>query len=234
MIARGHDCRAIVLIARAAALIIAVLSLPARALGAPAEPYFLVATHDLHDPMFSESVILMLPISEDGLIVGVIINKRTNIRVRDLISGAAALPKPAETAFFGGPVEVNTPVIVIRATRPVASAIHLFEDVYLVTASAQITGYVKAPTVGSSARIIVGRAQWMPDQLKAELAAGSWYEAPADADTIFSAEPEKVWEELVKRGELQEADAGGGNAFDILDLAGSCLVWEGPQRLFFD
>jgi len=213
----------------------AALSLPARALAAPFEPYFLVATRDLHDPVFSETVILMIPVSEDGLVEGVIINRPTNVRVQDLISGAAILPKPAEAAFFGGPVEVNTPMILIRAGRPLEGAIHVFEDVYVVNATAQVSDYVKAPPEAGGLRLIMGRAQWMPEQLMAEMTEGSWYKAPAEVDTVFTAAPAKVWEELVKRGQLQEADAGAKvGERDFLNSAGSCLVWEGPERLFFD
>ena len=216
------------------ALIVA-LSLPTRALGASFEPYFLVATRDLHDPVFSETVILMIPVSEDGLVDGVIINKPTNVRVQDLISGAAVLPKPAEAAFFGGPVEVSTPMILIRASRPLEGAIHVFEDVYVVTASAPVNAYVKAPPEAGGLRLMMGRAQWMPDQLMAEMAEGSWYKAPAEVDDVFSQDPTKVWGILEKRGQLQEADAGAKfEELDFLNSAGSCRFWEGPERLFFD
>ncbi len=181
---------------------------PARVLAASAEPYFLVATHDLMDPIFGESVILILPVTEGGLLMGVIINKPTRVRVQDLITGAPVLAKPADSAFLGGPVEVNTPSILMRATRSPADSIHVFEDVYLVTDPALISSYVKAPPEVNGVRVIVGRAQWMPDQLQAEIAGGSWYKAPAEVDTIFSSDPAKVWQTLVQRGQLQEADAG--------------------------
>ena len=233
MDALRHRPRALALIALATAL-----SLPARALAVSAEPYFLIATKDLRDPIFSETVILMIPISEDGLVEGVIINKPTTVRVQDLISGAAVLPKPADAAFFGGPVEVNTPLILIRATRPLAGAIHVFEDVYVVTDSAQINSYVKAPPEAGGLRLVMGRAQWMPEQLMAEMTESSWYKAPAEVDTVFSSDPTKVWGELEKRGQLQEAESGVKieelGFPNLLNLAGSCLNWEGPERVFFD
>jgi putative transcriptional regulator len=229
--ARRHHPRAFALIALAAALIV-----PARVLAGSVESYFLVATRDLRDPTFSETVILMIPVSEDGLVDGVIINKPTHMRVQDLISGAAVLPQPAETAFFGGPVEVNTPLILVRATRAPEGAIHVFEDIYVVTAPAQISSYMKSPPATNGLRLIIGRAQWMPDQLMAEMAEGSWYKAPAEAETVFSSDPAKVWEELVKRGQLQEADAGARveklGILNLLNFAGSCLVWAGSGRGF--
>ena len=218
-------------LALAASLVIAALSLPARALAVSFEPYVLVATRDLQDPVFSETVILMIPVSEDGLVDGVIINRPTNVRVQDLISGAAVLPKPAEAAFFGGPVEVNTALILIRASRPLTGAIHVFEDVYVVAASEQINSYVKAPPEAGGVRLIMGRAQWMPDQLMAEMAEGSWYKAPAEVDDVFSQDPTKVWGVLEKRGQLQEAEVGEP---DFFNSAGSCHLWECPKRLFFN
>jgi putative AlgH/UPF0301 family transcriptional regulator len=96
----------------------------------------------------------------------------------------------------------------VRATRPLAKAIHVFGDVYLVTDPALINAYVKASPQANGVRLIVGRAQWTPDQLRAELAEGVWCNAPAEVDTVFSSDPAKVWGVLVKRGQLQEADAG--------------------------
>jgi putative transcriptional regulator len=208
------------------ALAIALIA-PSRVFAGADEAYFLVATRDLHDPVFSQTVILILPVSEDGLVEGVIINKPTKTRVNDLINGAAVLPKPAESAFFGGPVETDTPMILMRATRAPTNAIHVFEDVYVVVDPAQINADVKAPPEASGVRLIVGRAQWIPEQLLAEMAEGSWYKAPAEADTVFSPEPAKVWEELVKRGQLQEADEGANSAR-------SCLAWAAPKRVFGD
>lgn len=201
--------RALVAIAVVACILAAILGAQGRALAAPAEPYFLVATHDLIDPIFGESVILILPVAESGVLLGVIINKPTKLRVQDLVSGAPVLAKPAETAFFGGPVEVNTPALLVRSNHPLAKAMHVFEDVYLFADTASINAYVKAPPEANGVRLIVGRSQWMPDQLQSEIAEGSWYKAPAEVETIFSPDPNKVWGKLVQRGQLQEAGSGG-------------------------
>jgi putative transcriptional regulator len=206
VVVRRQDWFALIVLA---AVLIAAAIAPARALAASPEPYFLVATRDLPDPIFSESVVLMLPVTVDGLLEGVIINKPTAIKVQSIVAGAPILPKPAESAFFGGPVEVNTASILIRAAHPPANAIHVFEDVYIVANPALIGDYMKAPPQPGGVRLIVGRAQWMSDQLAAEIADGSWYKAPAEADIVFSGDPDKVWEALVKRGQYQEADVGG-------------------------
>jgi putative transcriptional regulator len=218
--ARSQD--SLNLIALAAVLIAATIA-PARALAASPEPYFLVATRDLHDPIFSESVILMLPITEDGLLEGLIINKPTTTQVQSLIAGAPILPKPAESVFFGGPVEVNTPSILLRAAHPPANAIHVFEDVYSVADPDLIRGYMKAPPEAGAVRLIIGRAQWTTEQLAAEIAEGSWYKAPAESDAVFSVDPDKLWEVLVQRGDLQEADLAVSPCWSESLFARQCI-----------
>ena len=44
-------------------------------------PTFLVSTPNMGDPLFQQSVIMMLPVTETPLVVGYIINKRTAVPV---------------------------------------------------------------------------------------------------------------------------------------------------------
>ena len=53
------------------------------------------------------------------------------------------------------------------------------------------------PSDLSDVRVYAGYSGWSPGQLEAELAEGSWWVLPADADTVFSLDPARVWEGLV-------------------------------------
>ena len=84
-------------------------------------PSLLVSTPDLDDPVFAQSVILLLPGGEPPLMAGVIINQPTTIPI------SALLPDAPErlgdvTAYFGGPVEMNAPVVLARAATAPAGA----------------------------------------------------------------------------------------------------------------
>jgi putative transcriptional regulator len=45
-------------------------------------------------------------------------------------------------------------------------------------------------------RIFSGYAGWARGQLAAEVRAGSWVPEPADAATVFSTEPSRMWEKV--------------------------------------
>src|ERR1700741_4774484 len=97
----------------------------------PPQTYFLVAQPDLPDPMFHNSVVLMLPPTGTELVVGLIVNKPTKVTLSKLFPDNAALKRRTETAFFGGPVDISTPLVLARTTRAPEGAVALFKDVYL-------------------------------------------------------------------------------------------------------
>jgi len=173
---------------------------------ADAKPLFLVATRELQDPLFQQSVILMLPQTEIPLVAGVIINKPTTVPVRELFSHVAPLVKQSETAYFGGPVDLDQPTLLLRASQPSGKASRLFDDIYLSTAPSSIAELLRNSQPTKDLRLFLGRAQWTKDQLHAEILEGSWYMAPAEGEFVFSQDPRRVWRTLVARGQLQEVD----------------------------
>jgi putative AlgH/UPF0301 family transcriptional regulator len=69
--------------------------------------------------------------------------------------------------------------------------------------------------------LILGRAQWLKEQLQTEIEAGAWYVVPAKPELIFS-DPKTLWTQLVGRGELMEASARRSillRAPDLLQLS---------------
>ena len=49
----------------------------------------------------------------------------------------------------------------------------------------------------SEFHVYAGYAGWAPRQLEAEIARGDWLLVPADAETVFSERPGRVWPTLV-------------------------------------
>jgi putative transcriptional regulator len=47
--------------------------------------------------------------------------------------------------------------------------------------------------------VFAGYAGWGPGQLERELEEGSWLVEPARPDDVFTAEPEGLWSEVVRR-----------------------------------
>src|SRR5271166_5323284 len=90
------------------------------------KPFLLVATRSLIDPIFAQSVVLMLPPVEPPLVAGVIINKPTNMPVRRVFPQAPQAADLSGTAFYGGPVELNEPCLTLRSSQPPNKSARLF------------------------------------------------------------------------------------------------------------
>ncbi len=76
-----------------------------------------------------------------------------------------------------------------------------FTSAPIATPSNQL---LKDSSPSTELRIFVGRAQWLRDQLHAEIMEGAWYVVPASAEMVFSGEPSHLWDILVQRAQLQE------------------------------
>jgi putative transcriptional regulator len=216
--------RPVAAIAVACAMLVAAQATAARAREPFATPTFLVATPDMPDPLFAHSVILMLPAIDPPLVAGVIINRPTTVPVRELFPHSAARKNKADHAYFGGPVEVTGPLLLLRSAAPPGTATRVFGDIYVSTAPDSIAAILKDSRSAEDLRLFVGRAQWTHDQLHAEILEGSWYVVPAQAGLIFSPDPQRVWHVLVERAQLQEVEAPATSAAFSLALL-CCARW---------
>lgn len=201
---------------------------------ASAAPFFLVATPDLADRFFAQSVILMLPPTGTPLVVGIIVNKPTTTPVRKVFPRAATLQAPAQMAYFGGPVAVTEPWLVVRASGLAGKATRLLDDIYLETDPDSIAHILKAPGPLKDLRVFLGRAQWSQDQLQGEILERSWYRVRARPDLVFSSDPRRLWRMLVERAQLEEAGARPAqepNPFALLRCGGGWPGWPAPYPL---
>jgi putative transcriptional regulator len=179
----------------------------ARAAQKPAQTYFLVAQPDLPDPMFRESVVLMLPPTGTSLIIGIIVNKPTKMKLNDLFPDTAVFKKRADAAYFGGPVDIGTPLVVSQNAQAPNASTPLFNNIYLSVDPKEIVALFKNSPDAKSVRLYLGRAQWSDEQLHAEMLENSWYNVPSDPAFVFSADPTTVWRTLVARAQAVETSA---------------------------
>ncbi len=186
-------------------LALMALSVPVRVAHADeAKSYFLVASPEMGDPVFRNSVIMMVPTIQAPLVAGVIINEPTGTTAHEVFPHFPALKDDPNSAYFGGPIDNGTPTIAIRASHPPNKAAPIIDDVYVSTDAGVIAQVLKDHIGPAKLRIFLGRAQWLPEQLHYEIMEGAWYVMPADADQVFSADPTHLWRKLVERGQLQE------------------------------
>jgi putative transcriptional regulator len=192
----------------AAAVIFVLAALAGTSAGqAPAastKSFLLVASRNMPDPVFQQSVILMLPPDEPPLVAGVIINKPTDVTLGNLFKAPLPPESRNQKVCFGGPVDLTEPLLVLRTSRPPKAATHLWADVYEVAEPDSISSVLQDSRVGNDARLYLGRAQWAQDQLRGELLEGAWSVLPVRTDLIFTNDSAKIWPLLSQHEHVRE------------------------------
>jgi putative transcriptional regulator len=183
-------------------LISVVAAAPAvRATGPPghalARGKFLVASRQLRDPNFAETVILILSHGPGGA-MGLIINRPTDVQLSKVLPDLEGLEQRQDRVFLGGPVNPRLILVLIRSHRAPAQAEPVFGDVYATGSFKVLRQFLAERIPARRLRTFAGYAGWGARQLDREVERGDWYVAPADAETIFSSPSKEIWKRLVE------------------------------------
>ena len=92
----------------------------------------LVASRDLGDPRFPETVILLVQYDAQG-VVGLILNRRTDIPLSRVLEGLKAAKDRSDPVHFGGPVESPMVFTSLQSPAKIEGAEHIFSGVYLIS-----------------------------------------------------------------------------------------------------
>jgi len=202
----GVSARYVPHILAAAAVIIGLVTLSA--LADDQTPTFLVAKPGLRDALFSESVVLMLPPPARPVVAGVIINKPTTISVSRAFPHSVDLKNASELIFFGGPVDLESILLVRKTSSPNKDERRIFGNLYLSVDPNSIAAILKDPKLdATSVRVFQGYSQWLVPQLAWEKRQDSWYEVPARAESVFTSDPKRLWKQMVDMAQVQEVRA---------------------------
>jgi putative transcriptional regulator len=192
--------RILTFVLRALTAALLVLAAPTHAADAPiANGVFLVAKPDMPDPYFRDTVILLTEPEVGGGPVGVIINRPLDAKLSENVPDLEDVPEEFDDIYAGGPVARGEILFLVRTDEPPEHALRVLSDVYLSGDRDLLDAIVSGETEATDFRAYAGFSSWAPDQLQAEIARGGWYVIKADADTIFSADPSTMWQELIKR-----------------------------------
>jgi len=178
---------------------------------------FLVAKPDLPDPLFAESVVLMLPQPAIPIVAGVIINKPTTIPVKRAFPHSVDLKDASDSVYFGGPVDLETMLLVRRTPKPAKDERRIFGDLYLSVDQNRIAEILKDPNLDTTnVRVFQGYSEWSVPQLAREKREDSWYDVPVQAASVFTSEPLQLWKQMVARAKVTEVKASPPDAFRVL------------------
>jgi putative transcriptional regulator len=163
---------------------------------------FLVAQPTLTEPTFRRTVILITQ-RPDGGSLGVIINRPTQITLAEAFPQHEHIAALAQPLHFGGPVQPQALLFLVRSATPPPGAIAVLHDVYLTADADWVDSALATQKIISATRAFAGYAGWAPRQLRSEMERQGWYILPADAASVFDSEPDALWIELAKRAVLR-------------------------------
>jgi putative transcriptional regulator len=160
----------------------------------------LVTPRSAADPLFAESVILLVRYDANGAL-GLMVNRRTTVSISRALREIAGAAGHSEPVFVGGPVELDTVFALARAPQSPEGAKKVFGDVYFIAARPALEKAIGADTSPSNLRIYIGYCGWGPQQLENEVRHGAWHIFSHNEDAAFDAEPSKLWRKLVAGAE---------------------------------
>ncbi|QDU56005.1 YqgE/AlgH family protein [Aeoliella mucimassa] len=156
----------------------------------------LVASRELRDPNFTQSVVMMIEHSPEGAL-GVILNHPSTTSVSE-----------AWAQIDGGELEDDTPVFVGGPVPGPLIALHAIEDlgekevlpgVFMSVQRDVIEKLVLAPD--TRLRLYSGHSGWGAGQLEDEMKAGGWHIVSAEPGDVFAdqEQTEDLWQYVLER-----------------------------------
>jgi len=171
---------------------------PVLAQAETARTFLLVAQPDMLDPNFSRTVVLVMR-NEEGGPLGVILNRPTNVQLRELYPERAELTGRDDLVFFGGPVQPDALLFAFRSAEKPPKGLNVTGDIYISGFSEVLDELLEHPENAKEQRFFAGYAGWAQGQIEFEIARGGWYTLPLDVDAIFKMNPLTIYDELLKR-----------------------------------
>ncbi len=160
----------------------------------------LVAAPGLLDPHFSRTVVYVIEHRGHGSL-GVILNRPSEVTVRDVLPSWAPLSAQPSAVFVGGPVQSET-ALCLAAVRTgydpatVAGLVTVRGPVALVNLDGDPTEIASRLR---GLRVFAGYAGWDAGQLAAEVRRGDWIVVPALPDDVLTCQDTGLWVHVLRR-----------------------------------
>jgi putative transcriptional regulator len=150
----------------------------------------------LRGSFFQRTVVLICQHDSEGAF-GLVLNRATGSKVGDMV--VADLPESIKGSplYLGGPVQPS-------------ALSYLHSDEFLPEANVMANlnlghsldelieiGESFSPT--QKVRLFAGYAGWSAGQLEEEMKAEAWLTHPASLELVFGAEPERLWQDILRK-----------------------------------
>ena len=164
----------------------------------------LVASRELGDPNFAETVILLVHYDSEGAI-GLILNRRTDLPISQVLAELKTAKDLSYPVYLGGPVETPTVFALLRSADKLEGAEHVFGGVFWISTKAALEKTISSRPGPDVFHVYLGYAGWSTEQLRNEVRLGGWFIFQADNQTVFNGNPDLLWRQMIKKTELKMA-----------------------------
>lgn len=171
----------------------------------------LVASRNLGDPHFAKTVILLARYDDQG-VLGLVLNHRTSVPLSRVLESLKAAKDRSDPVYVGGPLEMPAVFALFQSPAKLEGAEHIFGGVYLIAAKPLFEQTIAARPDPGVFHVYLGYAGWTQDQLRKEVELGAWFIFPAEAATVFNADPDSLWQEMIRKTEMQVVQGEPANA----------------------
>ena len=170
-------------------------------------PGLLLAVPQLVSPIFYRNVIFLLENDSKGS-TGLVLNNPTQQSVAELNDALKMCRRRDEAVFVGGPVDLSLGFILHEDryrgpdTKPIAEGLSVSTTLESMKAISNDTNL--------TFRCFIGYAGWGPGQLESEIADGTWLTCSFVLDFVFTDEPAKLWETVLRHMGIDPMSLGPG------------------------
>jgi putative transcriptional regulator len=166
---------------------------------------FLVASEDMGDPRFAQTVILMVRHDAGGA-MGIIVNRpMAEVPAARLLEGVGLDPAGVRgdiRLHYGGPVDRRQVLTLHTSDYTTNGTVRVGREMGM-TGNPEILRAIGTGTGPTRFLVALGYAGWAPGQLEAEMRAGGWFNVPADETLTFDANHERKWERAKARRRIE-------------------------------
>lgn len=149
----------------------------------------------LPDPNFSRTVVLIC--NEDDGHVGFVLNKKTDVKLSDLLDGWEGYEADI---YLGGPVERNTLHFIHRHGDELSGAVKITENLFWGGDIEELKEKIELKLIDlKNIRFFIGYSGWGEGQLDQEQEEKSWIVVHSEVIDVIKDDPEDLWRLVLKK-----------------------------------
>lgn len=160
----------------------------------------LIASPELTDPNFARTVVYLVAHNDDGTL-GIILNRRTETAVFNVLPGWATTVTKPQALYAGGPVQTSG-AMCLGVHRPGIDPDDLEGMLSVAGAVVMIDLDGDPDDLGphlQGARIFAGHSGWSPGQLATEIEREDWFVVPGKSADIIAPASTDLWFRTLRR-----------------------------------